>query len=423
MSELLLKNGVHLEAGGNFVPQEIWIEKGLIKKIAPRISEPIAHQIDLHGKLISAGFLDMHVHLREPGFEYKETIETGTRAAARGGFTTVACMPNTKPPIDSIETLQYVLKKAEEVASTRVLPIPAMTKGMQGKELTDYHAFKQQGIFALSDDGLGVQEDALMRQAFLKAKENGLFLLQHCEFCHLSEGGAFHQGKLAQQKKIKGIVSASEYKMVERDLQFVRETRVPYHVLHVSTKESVALVRNAKKEGLPVTAEVTPHHLLLCDEDIPGENTNFKMNPPLRGKADQMALIEGILDKTIDFIATDHAPHTATEKAQDIHLAPFGVVGSELAFPLLYTHLVLKKILSLQELLELFTSKPAIVFQLPWGILKEGFSADITVLDLEERHQVEAKDFSSKCQNTPFLGWTLQGWPVMTFYKGKKVWG
>lgn len=380
--------------------------------------------LDLEGKLILPGLIDMHVHLREPGYEYKETIATGTKAAARGGFTTVACMPNTKPVLDSVEQIQFVRQRAEETASVQVIPIPAMTQGMQGKKLCDYQAYRETGIFAISDDGNGVQDPEIMRQIFEAATPYQLVVMQHCECNHLSSGGVLHEGEKSRKEKVKGIPSASEYEMIRRDLEWVRKWKTRYHVLHLSTKEAVQLVREAKKEGLPVTAEVTPHHLLLVDEEIPGLDTNFKMNPPLRSKEDRKAVIEGLADGTIDIIATDHAPHSVEEKARDIYHAPFGVVGSETAFPLLYTHLVLKeKALTLSQLIECMSTKPAQIFGLPGGKIEIGAEANLTVIDLESESPVEPQNFCSKSRNTPFPGWPLKGWSRFTFWKGEKVWG
>ncbi len=423
MKTILLKNGQILNATGALVPQDLLIRGEQIEQMAPEIEAIADEVIDLQKKFISPGLIDMHVHLREPGFEEKETLETGSKAAARGGFTTIACMPNTRPPLDHLSLIQELLKKAEQLAITRILPIPAMTMGMKGETLTDFRAFKKAGLLGVTDDGYGVQHEDVMRAAFYLARECSIILMQHCEFCDLSNGGVFHEGPIAQLKGVKGISSASEFKMIERDLVLVRETGVHYHVLHVSTAESVALIRQAKKEGLPVTAEVTPHHLLLCDEDIPGVDTNFKMNPPLRSYQDRLTVLQGLRDGTIDIIATDHAPHTESEKERNVYEAPFGIVGLETAFPLLYTHLVLKKLMSLKELLAKITTAPARIFNLPYGTLEPKGIADITVIDLEQERPVNPRTFLSKSKNTPFQSWRLRGWPVMTFHRGRKVWG
>ncbi|RAL26077.1 dihydroorotase [Thermoflavimicrobium daqui] len=419
----LLKNGLMLdEQSKKLVKRDILIDGEIIAKIASEIEDEEAMQIEVAEKLITPGFIDLHVHLREPGFEQKETIETGTYAAARGGFTTVACMPNTRPPIDSVPIVEEILEKAEEAGYARVLPIGAITVRQLGQELTDMEALKKAGVVAVSDDGVGVQSSKMMKEAMRKAYALGLPVVAHCEDNSLAKGGCVHDGEFAKRYGLQGIPSEAESIHVARDILLAEDIGVHYHVCHISSEQSVRLVREAKARGQKVTAEVTPHHLLLCDEDIPEPNPMFKMNPPLRSKKDREALIQGLKDGTIDVIATDHAPHTLLEKQQGMERAPFGIVGLETAFPLLYTNLVRTGELTLAELIEKMTRKPAELFGLPYGVLAEGKVADMTVIDLESERPIDPSAFKSKGRNTPFAGTYVYGWPVMTFYKGVKTW-
>lgn len=422
---ILLKNGQRLNKNGQTEPVALYVEDGKIQAAAYRLEEKesvASSVVDLQGKLVAPGLIDMHVHLRDPGFEAKETVTTGTQAAARGGFTTVACMPNTRPVTDAPEIVRSIRKKAEDNGSARVLPIAAITIRELGKELTDFASLQEAGAVALSDDGVGVQSSGMMKEAMKRARALNLPIVAHCEDNTLVEGGSVHDGAFARKHDLRGIPSESEAVHVGRDCLLAEVTGARYHVCHISAEASVRRVRQAKEQGANVSAEVTPHHLLLCDEDIPDPDPKYKMNPPLRSARDREALIEGLQDGTIDFVATDHAPHTAEEKAKDISKAPFGIVGLETAFPLLYTHLVLQNKLDLPTLLDKMTRAPADVFQLPWGSLREGNDADITVIDLEEKRTVRPEHFYSKGQNTPFDGWELQGWPVLTLSKGRIVW-
>lgn len=418
----LLKNGRVL-IDRDWVKRDLLIQGTQITRIDSSIDDIEAEVIDLKGKIVSPGFIDLHVHLREPGFEAKETIKTGTRAAARGGFTTVACMPNTHPVIDSVEVVQEILRKAEQEGSARVLPIGAITKGEKGLELCDYQSLKEAGVVALSDDGVGVQNSRIMKEAMIQAHKLNLPIVAHCEEESILEKGAsVHAGKFAVRYQLKGIPSEAESIHVARDILLAEDVGVHYHVCHISTEQSVRLVREAKARGQKVTAEVTPHHLLLCEDDIPGLDPNYKMNPPLRSKKDQIALIEGLLDGTIDIIATDHAPHTVEEKKQSMTQAPFGVVGLETAFPLLYTHLVDSGKLTLTELIHKMSKRPAKLFGLPWGELAVGKAADLTVIDLEKEQEIDPNAFQSKGKNTPFAGWKVKGWPILTMVDGTITW-
>lgn len=419
---ILLQNGNVLNHRGEQITLDILIEGDKIVTKGKGLATEGHQVLDCQGKLILPGLIDMHVHLREPGFEAKETITSGTMAAAKGGFTTIACMPNTKPVLDKAEMIQFVHDKRIEEGYVNVLPIGAITERQLGKELTDFAAMKEVGIVGVSDDGVGVQSSYMMKQAMLKAKEHGLPVIAHCEEDTLINGGAVNDGKFAAKHGVPGIPSECESIHVGRDILLAEATGVHYHVCHISTKESVRLVRDAKRVGISVTAEVTPHHLLLCEDDIPSLDPNFKMNPPLRSKEDQEALIEGLLDGTIDIIATDHAPHTAEEKAKDIRLAPFGIVGLETAFALMYTHFVQLGKIGLNELIEKMTSKPADLFGLAAGRLHEGAIADITIVDLEKEAEIDRTQFVSKGKNTPFHNWKCSGWPVLTMVQGHVVW-
>ncbi|SFC05690.1 dihydroorotase [Bacillus sp. OV322] len=418
----LIKNGVWLDENHNLVKIDIEIDGKVISKIGRDLPDEGSEIINAEGLFISPGFIDLHVHLREPGGEEKETIATGTLAAARGGFTTVAAMPNTRPVPDSAEHLEMLAKKIEETAAVRVLPYASITVREAGKELTDFEELKNAGAFAFTDDGVGIQEAGMMLRAMKRAGELGMSIVAHCEEHTLINKGAVHEGAFSAEHDIPGIPSVCESVHIARDVLLAENAGCHYHVCHISTKESVRTVRDAKRAGIRVTAEVTPHHLLLCEEDIPGLDPNYKMNPPLRGREDQQALLEGLLDGTIDFIATDHAPHTAEEKAEGILLAPFGITGLETAFPLLYTNLVKTGVITLGELIDFLTVKPAGSFSLPYGRLEEGSLADIVLIDLEYKKEIRSEDFLSKGKNTPFIGKMCNGWPVMTISAGKIAW-
>ncbi|MFK2824930.1 dihydroorotase [Bacillus sp. B190/17] len=419
---LLIKNGSILAEDGALKKQDIRIEGNKIAEMGEYLIENGEDVLDAKGQLIVPGLIDLHVHLREPGGEHKETIETGTMAAAAGGFTTIAPMPNTRPVPDTVENLANLNKRIEETAHVRVLPYASITIREAGKELTDFASLKEMGAFAFTDDGVGVQQAGMMYEAMKQAAAIDAAVVAHCEDNSLIYGGAVHDGEFAEKNNIPGIPSICESVHIARDVLIAEAAGCHYHVCHISTEGSVRTVRDAKKAGIRVTAEVTPHHLLLCDEDIPGADTNFKMNPPLRGKKDQQALIEGLLDGTIDFIATDHAPHTAEEKAAGMQTAPFGIVGLETAFPLLYTHLVKKEVITLHQLVEWMTIKPAEAFSLPYGKLEEGAIADIALIDLQSEKEIDPEVFYSKGKNTPFAGWKCSGWPTATILEGKLVW-
>ncbi|MGD6803610.1 dihydroorotase [Rossellomorea vietnamensis] len=418
----IIQNAMWLEENGNITAKDIKIAGKKISEIGENLHDDTAEIVDAQGLLILPGFVDLHVHLREPGGEKKETIETGTKAAAKGGYTTIAAMPNTRPVPDNAETLQWLNERISETAKVRVLPYASITERQTGKNLTDFSALKENGAFAFTDDGVGVQEAGKMYEAMKAAAAIDKAIVAHCEDNSLIYGGAVHEGRFSKENGFKGIPSICESVQIARDVLLAEAADCHYHVCHISTKESVRVVRDAKKAGIKVTAEVTPHHLLLSEDDIPGDDANFKMNPPLRSKEDREALIEGLLDGTIDFIATDHAPHTAEEKSEGIALAPFGIVGLETAFPLLYTHFVKTEVFTLNQLVNWMTAKPAETFKLPYGTLEAGSLADITLVNLEDSQAISPETFLTKGRNTPFAGWECQGWPKATFSEGTLVW-
>ncbi|PZM67008.1 dihydroorotase [Paenibacillus dendritiformis] len=421
---LVIANANILNEAGELQLADLWIEDGQINKIVPAGSEPAgtAEVCDVQGKFVSAGFIDMHVHLREPGFEHKETIATGTRSAAKGGFTTIACMPNTRPVLGTPETIRSIYDKAETEGIVKVLPYASITVNELGRELTDFAALKEAGAIGFTDDGVGVQNAQVMKDAMSLAKELDMPVIAHCEDDSLVKGRAVTEGEFARKHGLKGIPNESEAIHVGRDILLAEATGVHYHVCHVSTEQSIRLIRQAKQLGIRVTAEVCPHHLLLSDEDIPGMDSNWKMNPPLRSPRDVAACIEGLEDGTIDILVTDHAPHSEEEKAKGMELAPFGIVGLETAFPLLYTRFVATGKWTLSFLIRRMTMDPANVFGLAAGRLEPGAPADITVIDLEAEQEVNPEEFLSKGRNTPFTGWKLKGWPVMTLVDGRIVW-
>lgn len=362
--------------------------------------------------IIVPGLCDVHVHFREPGFSYKETIASGSAAAAHGGYTAVCTMPNLDPVPDSAEHLQVQLDAIERGAAIKVLPYGAITVGEKGEKLADMEAMSDK-VCAFSDDGKGVQNDEMMREAMTAAKRLGKIIAAHCEDNSLLFGGYIHDGEYAKAHGHRGISSASEYKQIERDLRLAEETGCAYHVCHISTKESVELIRQAKARGVDVTCETAPHYLVLCDEDMQ-EDGRFKMNPPLRSREDKKALIEGINDGTIDMIATDHAPHSAEEKGRGLEKSLMGVVGLETAFPVLYTELVMKNIITLDRLVELMSFKP-----------KERFGIDtnndFAVFDISEAYKIDPEDFLSMGRATPFAGREVFGRCLLTVHNGKVV--
>ena len=380
--------------------------------IRASISTPEFSAFDDSRYTVFPGFCDVHVHFREPGFSYKETMVTGSAASARGGYTAVCTMPNLKPVPDSVENLKQQLKLIEEAKSIHVYPYGAITVGEQGEVLADLEGMAP-NVIGFSDDGKGVQSDEMMRQAMLRAKALGKMIVAHCEVNDLLKGGYIHDGEYAREHGHRGICSESEWAQIARDLELVKETGCAYHVCHISTKESVDIIRRAKAEGVDVTCETGPHYLVM-DDSFLKEEGRFKMNPPLRGPEDREALIQGIIDGTIDCIATDHAPHSAEEKAKGLEKSAFGVVGIETAFPICYTYLVKSGIITLEKLIDLLVTNPRNRFGIPNG-------SDFTVWDLEAVDVVDPADFLSMGKATPFEGWQIQGKCVATVCDGKIV--
>ncbi len=403
--------------GGSFRRETVAVEAGRIVEAA----EPGAGDrvVDCRGLHLVPGLVDVHVHLREPGFEYKETIATGTAAAARGGYTAVCAMPNLNPAPDSPETLRVELDAIRRDARVRVYPYGCITVGQRGcGRLVDFAALAAD-VVGFSDDGRGVQEEELMREAMRRAAAVGKPIVAHCEVDELLRGGYIHDGDYCRAHGHRGISSESEWRQVERDIRLAEETGCQYHVCHVSTKESVELVRRAKARGLRVSCETAPHYLLLTDGDLQEEG-RFKMNPPLRGRADREALLEGIQDGTIEVVATDHAPHSAEEKARGLAGSAMGIVGLECAFPLLYTYLVKTGKISFGKLVELMALNPRRIFGLEGG-LEAGDAADFTVFDLGAEYEIDPAEFLSKGRATPFAGWQAAGRTRLTVVGGAEV--
>ena len=407
---------------GVLVTTDVKLTGDKISGIGNQLTVGNAEIIDGEGLLLAPGFIDVHVHLREPGGEHKETIESGTLAAAKGGYTTICAMPNTRPVPDTKENLTLVNDLIKQKSLIRVLPYASITIREAGKERTKLAELKEYGAFAFTDDGVGIQQAGMMFEAMQDAAKIGMPIVAHCEDNTLIYGGAMHEGKRNKELGLPGIPSIAESVHIARDILLAEAAGAHYHVCHVSTKESVRVIRDAKKAGIHVTAEVSPHHLLLSEDDIPGDDADWKMNPPLRGTEDLQALRDGLLDGTLNFIATDHAPHTAEEKEAGFAKAPFGITGFETAFPLLYTNFVKKGTWTLQQLIDWMTKKPADVFGLPYGKIEVGATADLVLLDLNKEEKIDRKTFVSKGKNTPFNGWICTGWPVKTIYAGKVVW-
>ncbi|MDP4132457.1 MAG: dihydroorotase [Bacillota bacterium] len=417
MSIVLKNASVYIE--GSFKSVDLAVIDGHISFISKETDIKDALSFDLKNCVIFPGLVDVHVHLREPGFLYKETIKTGTLAAASGGYTAICSMPNLNPVPDSKENIKAQLDAIKKDALINVYPYSAITKGEQGKEIVDIDELKDYAI-AFSDDGRGVQSDEIMKKAMIKAGICGKIIAAHCEDNSLLNGGYIHDGEYARVNNHKGISSESEYMQIARDLKLAGETKCLYHVCHISTKESVDLIRQAKAKGLNVTCETAPHYLTLTDMDLK-EDGRFKMNPPLRSEEDHAALIKGIQDGTIDMIATDHAPHSKEEKSKGLKDSLMGVTGLETAFPILYTRLVKNKIISLEKLISLMHDNPGKRFGIA-NPIREGDIANLTVFDLESEYKINPSEFNSKGKSTPFEGDEVYGKCLMTICNGNIVW-
>lgn len=401
---------------------DLAVEGGRVVECAARISTKAATEIDARGLLVMPGFLDMHVHLREPGREDAETIASGTRAAAAGGFAGVACMPNTKPVNDSADVTSWIVERARAVAKVPVYPVGAITLGSRGEALTDIPQMVRAGIVAVSDDGHGVQNSLLMRQAMECARRLGIPVIDHCEDKDLASGGSLNEGETSARVGLRGIPVAAEVIQVARDAELSRLTGARVHIAHLSGAQSLAAVRSARARGVSITCEATPHHLLLTEEHVGNLDTNAKMNPPLRARSDVEALVAGLAAGDVDVIATDHAPHTAQDKMAGFDRAPFGIVGLETAVSLVMDRLVHTGILSLPMMARVLALNPARILGLERGTLACGAPAHITVIDPERRTEVRSADFLSLSRNTPFEGWKLRGGPAATIVAGNVVW-
>lgn len=419
MDDMLIK-GCNVFIDGRFVPSDVEVRGGIVSRVEPAVVPNSGVPVFNYSGIVVPGLVDVHVHLREPGFFFKETMETGTAAAARGGYTAVCAMPNLNPVPDSAEHLAVELEAIRRGAKVRVYPYGSLTVGERGLEMADISAMADAAV-AYSDDGRGVQDEDMMRECMRAVAATGKLLAAHCEVDSLLKGGYIHDGAYARAHGHRGICSESEWREVERDIRLAEETGCAFHVCHVSTKESVRLVREARARGVNVTAETAPHYLLLTEEELQ-EDGRFKMNPPLRARADRDALIEGLLDGTIGMIATDHAPHTPEEKSRGLEKSPMGVVGLECAFPVLFTGLVEKGVVTLEKLVELVSSAPAKRFGIPGGEIEVGKPANLAVFDIDTEHTIDSSEFASMGRATPFEGWRVRGKCLMTVCAGRTVW-
>lgn len=407
--KVLIKGGRVVDPKNNIDRiADILIDDGIITEVAENISADNAEIIDAKNCVVTPGLVDMHCHLREPGFVHKEDVESGTKSAISGGVTSVACMPNTNPVTDSGEVIKYILKKAEEAGNSNVFPIGSITKGLGGAELTDFEELKNAGAVAVSDDGRPVENSAIMLSAMKKAKELGMAVISHCEDIAVGKGD-MNEGEVAKVLGFKGISPTSEEIMVSRDAILSAQYNLPIHIAHISTKRSVEIIRQAKKNGTPITCETCPHYFTLTEDAVRISGANAKMNPPLRRTEDVQAIIEGIKDGTVDVIATDHAPHHADEKNQEFSKAPNGIVGLETSFALGYTYLVKKGEISLSELVNKMSLAPSKILGIDRGTLSVGAKADICIFDIETPYKVNVDEFTSKSKNSPYNNFELSG--------------
>lgn len=419
---LLIKNGTVINPGDKSeIKADVLVEDGVIKKISPEQSIKSDRVVNAEGCYVMPGFIDMHVHLRDPGMEHKETVETGTRAAIHGGFTTVVAMPNTKPAVDNADVVNYVHNKAANVGLAHVLQTGAITKGQRGEELSDIEGMVEAGIPALSEDGKSVMNAQLYREAMTLAVKYDIPILAHCEDINLVNGGVVNADEATMKMRLKGISNSVEDVIVARDILLAKETGAALHLCHCSTKDSVNMVALAKKEGIRVTAEVCPHHFILTSSDIREDDANYKMNPPLRTKEDVEALKEGLKADIMDVIATDHAPHTAIEKGVGIKKAPFGIVGLETAASLVMTELVDKGYLTIMQMAEKMSYHPAQILGLEKGVVEEGKAADLVIFNPDKEYTIDLSDFYSRGKNTPFAGRRVKGMVMATIVDGRVI--
>ena len=419
----IIRNGWVIDPANKFDGiADVLVADGKIAAVGANLDGTGAEVFDATGRIVAPGFIDMHVHLREPGFEHAETIESGARAAAAGGFTTVCCMPNTNPVNDSATVTSYIVERARHTAVVNVFPIGAITRGSAGQELAAIASMKEAGIVAISDDGRPVMNAHLMRRALETARGLDLPVINHCEDLDLSSGGDMHEGVQSTRLGLGGIPAASEDVMAARDILLAEMTGARYHVAHLSTRHAVAMVAFAKSRGLPVTCEVTPHHFALCDEEIHPYDANYKMKPPLRGRCDVAAILDGVSKGVVDALATDHAPHPGSEKMQEFEKCPFGILGLETAISLTFERLVHSGRITVQRMVELYTVGPARVLNLRQGTLSAGADADVTIIDDTIEWTYDVNRSPSKSRNTPFDGVLFRGGPVATMVRGEWVW-
>jgi len=418
---ILIANGTVLDPSRVFERRaDVLIRDGKIAAVGLNLGKA-DRVVDAGGMYVTPGLIDVHVHFREPGDEEEETVASGSAAAVAGGFTTVCCMPNTKPALDNEGQVEFIIREGQAAGLANVYPVGAITKGREGKELAELGSMCQRGAIAFSDDGVGIADAAVMRKAMQYAKMFDAVLMQHCEEPTLT-GGSMHAGLVSTTLGLGGIPAEAEQLMISRDVLLNRTIGCKYHVQHVSTAGSVELIRRAKKDGLPVTAEVAPHHLLLTDEACRGYDTNYKMNPPLRPAADVKACIEAVRDGTIDILATDHAPHLAEEKELEFPYAPFGIIGLECALPLYVKALVEPGHVDWMKLIDLMSTRPASLVGLEKGTLREGADADVTIIDPKTAWTIDIDQFASKSRNCPFHGWQVSARAVMTIVGGDIKW-
>ncbi len=425
MTSLLIRNGTIIDPSQSLeANHDLLIRDGKVEAIGATLKANDAEVFDATNLIVAPGFIDLHVHLREPGQEYKETIESGARAAVAGGFTSICCMPNTKPVNDNSAVTSFILEKARAAALANVFPIGAITNGSQGEQLAEIGEMKRAGIVGISDDGKPVCSAEMMRRAMEYAKDFDLPVIDHCEDCCLAPGWAMHEGEYSARLGLKGLSGAAEDLQVSRDIQLAELTGAHVHIAHISTAKSVEFVRQAKRQGLRVTCEITPHHFTLTDAAVYEGNydTNCKMAPPLRAQSDLEACLEGLRDGTIDAIATDHAPHHANEKAYEFDQAANGIIGLETAVSLTLDRLVHRGVISMMRMIELLSCNPARIFKLQRGTLQVGAVADVTIFDPHKVIRVDATTFQSKSRNMPFDGWEFTGAPVATIVGGRLLW-
>jgi dihydroorotase len=420
---IVIKNGRVIDPASNTDRvADVLIVDGRIAGVAPNLSSPKAELFDATGMIVAPGFIDMHVHLREPGFEHAETIESGSRAAAAGGFTSVCCMPNTKPVNDSAMVTSYIVERARTKAVVNVFPIGAITKGSAGEELSAIGAMKAAGAVAISDDGLPVMNARVMRRAMEFARSYDIPVIDHCEDLNLSAGGDMHEGAKSVRLGLRGIPAASEDIMVARDLLLAQLTGARYHVAHISTRNAIGMVQYARQKGMSVTCEATPHHFALSDDDMAPYDSNYKMKPPLRSTRDCDAVVDGIVSGAITVVATDHAPHPGSEKMQEFERCPFGIIGLETAIALALEDLVHPGKITLNRMIELFTTGPDSVMRLGRGKLAPGAPGDVSIFSTDVSWTYDVNQSPSRSRNSPFDGRTFKGGPVATVVNGNLVW-